>query len=114
MDWRGYPALRNDILGLEPLAVAWLDGDLWLHHALRISETDGARDVLTLIVPRTCGHGHADIQDLLSNSWRVTHVREPRFVADLRSTPSSLAIHGRSGGGPEREEHRMQVETVQG
>ncbi len=53
-------------------------------------------------------------RDLLSNSWRVTHVRQPRSVADHRSTPSSLVIHGRSGRGPEREEHRLPVGTVQG
>ncbi|MFE1056992.1 hypothetical protein [Streptomyces rochei] len=61
MDWRGYPALRDGIHDLEPSAVAWLDGGLWLHHTLHISEVGGARDVLTLIVPCTCGHGYVDI-----------------------------------------------------
>ncbi|MET8787981.1 hypothetical protein [Streptomyces sp. NPDC004589] len=61
-DWRGYPAVRADGLrSWEASAVAWLDGGLWLHHTLHISE-DGARDVLTLIVPCTCGRGYVDIQ----------------------------------------------------
>ncbi|MFH8470329.1 hypothetical protein [Streptomyces sp. NPDC017991] len=45
----------------EASAVAFLGGGLWLHHTLRISEADGASDVLTLIVPCTCGRGYTDI-----------------------------------------------------
>ncbi|MEU8952456.1 hypothetical protein [Streptomyces sp. NPDC048489] len=42
--------------------MAWLDGGLWLHHTLRITEDDGATDVLTLIVPCTCGRGDIDVR----------------------------------------------------
>ncbi|WP_331718611.1 hypothetical protein OG985_49480 (plasmid) [Streptomyces sp. NBC_00289] len=60
--WHGYPAvLEAGRRGWEASAVAWLDGGLWLHHTLRISEADGASDVLTLIVPCTCGRGYVDI-----------------------------------------------------
>lgn len=31
--------------------MAWLDGGLWLHHTLRISEADSWIEILTLIVP---------------------------------------------------------------
>jgi hypothetical protein len=56
VDWQGYPATETgDRRRLEPSAVAWLDGGLWLHHTLRITEREGALDVLTLIVPCTCG-----------------------------------------------------------
>ncbi|MFE1442943.1 hypothetical protein [Streptomyces sp. NPDC058739] len=62
MDWHGHPAVRVSGIGsLEPSAVAWLDGGLWLHHTHRLSENDGAVDVLTLIVPCTCGRGYTDI-----------------------------------------------------
>ncbi|MFJ9634847.1 hypothetical protein ACIRU8_44875, partial [Streptomyces sp. NPDC101175] len=56
MDWQGYPSYTGaDGRRHEPAAVAWLDGGAWLHHTLRLSERDGAVDVLTLIVPCTCG-----------------------------------------------------------
>ncbi|MDL5206538.1 hypothetical protein [Streptomyces sp. ALI-76-A] len=62
MDWHGYPALRAAGTGsYEPSAVAWLDGGVWLHHTLRLSERDGASDILTLVVPCTCGRGYIDI-----------------------------------------------------
>ncbi|MET7457796.1 hypothetical protein ABZT03_39300 [Streptomyces sp. NPDC005574] len=32
-----------------------------MHHTLHLSEEDATRDVLTLIVPCTCGRGYADI-----------------------------------------------------
>ncbi|MGW1364550.1 hypothetical protein ACWCQP_44995 [Streptomyces chartreusis] len=54
-DWSGQPAL--DGAGLEPSAVAYLDGGLWLHHS---SDGDQERDVLTLIAPCTCGTGYID------------------------------------------------------
>lgn len=55
-DWQGYPVTTTgDDRRMEPSAVAWLDGGLWLHHTLRITEQDGATDLLTLIVPCTCG-----------------------------------------------------------
>ncbi|MGW0573009.1 hypothetical protein [Streptomyces tauricus] len=60
--WQGHPAVReHGARRFEPSAVAPLGGGLWLHHTLRISEADGASDVLTLIVPCTCGRGYADI-----------------------------------------------------
>ncbi|MGV9290986.1 hypothetical protein [Streptomyces sp. NPDC003719] len=96
MDWRGYPAQRDGVCDLEPSAVAWLDGGLWLHHTLRISEADGARDVLTLIVPCTCGRGYVDIQldtedallEILAE-LRPTHGRSEHTDAplDCRSIP---------------------------
>ncbi|MEU9438390.1 hypothetical protein [Streptomyces sp. NPDC048252] len=54
-DWQGAAATDSGGHRVEPSAVAWLDGGLWLHHTLRITEHDGAADVLTLIVPCTCG-----------------------------------------------------------
>ncbi|WP_329295536.1 hypothetical protein [Streptomyces sp. NBC_01455] len=60
--WQGYPAVYdNGARRWEASAVAWLDGGLWLHHTLRISEHDGATDVLTLVVPCTCGRGYIDM-----------------------------------------------------
>ncbi|WAU78327.1 hypothetical protein O1Q96_00310 (plasmid) [Streptomyces sp. Qhu-G9] len=88
LDWQGHPALPGTGTGagpFEPSAVAWLDGGLWLHHTLRISEDDGARDVLTLIVPCTCGHGYTDIvldtEDVLME-----------LLAELRPT-HGLSLH---------------------
>ena len=82
MDWTGHPALHAPGFDFEPGATAWLDGGLWLHHTLRIG-FDGAADVLTLIVPCTCGHGYTDIvldsQDMLIE-----------ILAELRPT------HGKS------------------
>ncbi|MFE7934323.1 hypothetical protein ACFU6S_37540 [Streptomyces sp. NPDC057456] len=54
-DWHGAAATDSGGRHFEPSAVAWLDGGLWLHHTLRITEHDGAADVLTLVVPCTCG-----------------------------------------------------------
>ncbi|MGW5568206.1 hypothetical protein ACWEWD_32975 [Streptomyces tendae] len=104
MDWRGYPALRDNGFTFEPSAVAWLDGGLWLHHTLHISETDGARDVLTLIVPCTCGHGYVDIQldneDVLLEilaELRPTHGRSQHTDAplDCHSVPFLPRLNGR-------------------
>ncbi|MFD5814740.1 hypothetical protein [Streptomyces sp. NPDC127038] len=62
MAWQGYPAVRGPRgVICEASAVAWLDGGLWLHHTVRSIESDGALDVLTLIVPCTCGRGYTDI-----------------------------------------------------
>ncbi|MDQ1022602.1 hypothetical protein QF035_000184 [Streptomyces umbrinus] len=59
--WQGYPAVReHGARRFEASAVACLGGGLWLHHTLRITEADGASDVLTLIVPCTCGRGYTD------------------------------------------------------
>ncbi|MGW0801336.1 hypothetical protein [Streptomyces sp. NPDC002692] len=59
--WQGYPPVyESDRRRWEASAVAWLDGGAWLHHTLRISEHDGAVDVLTLVVPWTCGRGYLD------------------------------------------------------
>ncbi|MER5200493.1 hypothetical protein ACWD3J_44230 [Streptomyces sp. NPDC002755] len=54
-DWHGAAATDSGGRRVEPSAVAWLDGGLWLHHTLRITEHEGAHDVLTLVVPCTCG-----------------------------------------------------------
>ncbi|WP_331730811.1 hypothetical protein OG933_45195 (plasmid) [Streptomyces sp. NBC_00016] len=54
--WQGAAATDSGGRRVEPSAVAWLDGGLWLHHTLRITEYDGAADLLTLVVPCTCGH----------------------------------------------------------
>ncbi|WP_051845497.1 hypothetical protein [Streptomyces sp. NRRL S-813] len=91
MDWQGYPALRQDgVRVLKASAVAWLGGGLWLHHTQHITEQDGARDVLTLIVPCTCGHGYVDIHleteaELLEilAELRPTHGRSPHTDAPL-------------------------------
>ncbi|MET8411096.1 hypothetical protein ABZV34_23840 [Streptomyces sp. NPDC005195] len=62
-DWQGYPAVTDEgTRHWEASAVAWLDGGLWLHHTLLITEADGAANVLTLIVPCTCGRGYIDIR----------------------------------------------------
>ena len=54
-DWSGQPALPG--AGLEPCAIAYLDGGLWLHHT---SDDDREHGVLTLIAPCTCGRGYID------------------------------------------------------
>ncbi|WP_086800055.1 hypothetical protein [Streptomyces caniscabiei] len=54
-DWSGRPAVPGAVL--EPCAVAYLDGGLWLHHS---SDGDQEQDVLTLIAPCTCGNGYID------------------------------------------------------
>ncbi|MFG2351999.1 hypothetical protein [Streptomyces phaeochromogenes] len=86
MDWHGYPAVReHGARRFEASAVACLGGGLWLHHTLRISEADGASDVLTLIVPCTCGRGYTDItvdtEDVLME-----------LLAELRPT-HGLSLH---------------------
>ncbi|MFF3420290.1 hypothetical protein ACFYW9_37360 [Streptomyces sp. NPDC002698] len=99
IDWRGYPAVREAGQRLwEASAVAWLDGGLWLHHTLRSAEDDGASDVLTLIVPCTCGRGYTDItldcEDLLMEilaELRPTHGRSVHHAAllDCASVPAA-------------------------
>src|SRR3954468_11181275 len=54
-DWSGLPARAE--VGLEPCAVAYLDGGWWLHHTV---DGDQERDVLTLIAPCTCTSGYVD------------------------------------------------------
>ncbi|MDR6981360.1 hypothetical protein J2X68_008103 [Streptomyces sp. 3330] len=54
-DWQGLSAADGGVRYFKPSAVAWLDGGLWLHHTLRITEHGAAADVLTLISPCTCG-----------------------------------------------------------
>ncbi|MFJ6393944.1 hypothetical protein ACIQJT_40935 [Streptomyces sp. NPDC091972] len=102
MDWTGYPALHCHGFSFEPAATAWLDGGLWLHHTLRLSE-NGAFDVLTLIVPCTCGAGYSDIvldsEDMLIEilaELRPTHGRSvhDESLGDCRSV-RSLAPLGR-------------------
>ncbi|MFI0515813.1 hypothetical protein ACH3Y9_40530 [Streptomyces sp. WSLK1-5] len=89
MDWTGHPALRDPGFSYEPCAMAWLDGGLWLHHTLRITE-DGAVDVLTLIVPCTCGHGYTDI--VLDSEDMLIEI-----LAELRPTHGK-SVHDESLG----------------
>jgi hypothetical protein len=84
--WQGYPAVReHGARRFEASAVACLGGGLWLHHTLRITEADGASDVLTLIVPCTCERGYTDIvldtEDVLLE-----------LLAELRPT-HGLSLH---------------------
>ncbi|MGX1913600.1 hypothetical protein ACWIID_32875 [Streptomyces phaeochromogenes] len=81
-DWSGRPAVP----GVEPCAVAYLDGGWWLHHTV-----DGGQehDVLTLIAPCTCGNGYVDTvldgeSDLLEvlNDLRPTGGRFPHNSDD--------------------------------
>lgn len=76
-DWTGRIAVKDN--QLEASAVAWLEGGLWLHHTLDISEDDGARDVLTLIAPCACGSGYIDFQ--LENEEDLLEI-----LTDLRRT----------------------------
>ncbi|WP_327170173.1 hypothetical protein OG471_00920 [Streptomyces sp. NBC_01336] len=85
--WTGYPALRDE--AIAPSAVAYLDGGLWLHHT--ITHDADYRDVLTLIVPCTCGRGYAALQledesDLLE-------------VLDELRTAAGRSAHGGDTGG---------------
>ncbi|MET8102732.1 hypothetical protein ABZV29_40930 [Streptomyces sp. NPDC005236] len=101
IDWQGYPAATGDDRRHEPSAVAWLDGGAWLHHTLRITEQDGATDVLTLIVPCTCGHGYVDITldtedamveiltDLAPTHGRSPHLTDgPVDCGSVRAVPT--------------------------
>ncbi|MER7841829.1 hypothetical protein ABTY98_39570 [Streptomyces sp. NPDC096040] len=101
VDWRGYPSVAADGgRRLEPAAVAWLDGGAWLHHTLRITEREGATDVLTLIVPCTCGRGYVDITldtedvmveiltDLAPTQGRSPHLTDtPVDCASVQAVP---------------------------
>ncbi|MEU1193553.1 hypothetical protein [Streptomyces sp. NPDC005859] len=93
--WLGSPAMDRGGRRFEPSAVAWLDGGLWLHHTLRITERDGAADVLTLVVPCTCGRytditldGEEMLLELLAE-LAPTHGRSVHddSAADCRSIP---------------------------
>ncbi|WP_415939997.1 hypothetical protein [Streptomyces sp. 039-1] len=59
-DWTGYPAVSDHGTRWQASAVAWLDGGLWLHHTVRIPEVGPGSDILTLVVPCTCGRGYVD------------------------------------------------------
>lgn len=99
--WQGYPGVPEDgSQRFEASAVAWLDGGLWLHHTLRISERDGAEDRLTLVVPCTCGRGYIDLvlggeEDLMEilADFRPTagqsphDAREPLNCGSVTTTP---------------------------
>lgn len=69
-DWSGFAAVKT--LRLEASAVAWL------HHT-HISESDDARDVLTLLVPCACGHGYVAYE--LENEDDLLEI-----LTDLRPT----------------------------
>ncbi|MEU0646014.1 hypothetical protein [Streptomyces umbrinus] len=97
--WQGYPAVReHGARRFEASAVASLGGGLWLHHTLRITEADGASDVLTLIVPCTCERGYTDIvldtEDVLMEllaELRPTHglSQHDDVAADCRSVQTA-------------------------
>ncbi|WP_019074393.1 hypothetical protein [Streptomyces hokutonensis] len=80
-DWTGWPALPE--AGLEPCAVAYLDGGWWLHHT---TDGDQERDVLTLIAPCTCGNGYVDTA--LDGEWDLLEV-----LNDLRATGGRFPHH---------------------
>jgi len=73
-DWSGRPALAG--VGLEPSAIAYLDGGWWLHHT---TDVDQERDVLTLLAPCTCGRGYVD--RVLDGEWDLLQI-----LTDLRAT----------------------------
>ncbi|MGC5041074.1 hypothetical protein ACLQ2C_36665 [Streptomyces sp. DT73] len=81
-EWSGCPALRDN--GLEPSAVAPVGGGLWLHHT--ITTDDDYRDVLTLLVPCSCGRGYVDWQ--LENEQDLLEI-----LTDLRRT-DGRGVHG--------------------
>ncbi|WP_460074074.1 hypothetical protein [Streptomyces sp. YKOK-I1] len=81
-DWSGRPALAG--AGLQPCAVAYLDGGLWLHHS---SDGDREHGVLTLIAPCTCGNGYIDtVLDGESDLLQV--------LTELRATEGRFPHHG--------------------
>ncbi|MEU1600458.1 hypothetical protein ABZ468_48855 [Streptomyces sp. NPDC005708] len=73
-DWHGMPAVPG--AGLEPSAVAFLGGGLWLHHT---TDVDQSRDLLTLVAPCTCGNGYVD--RLLDGEWELVWI-----LTDLTAT----------------------------
>lgn len=103
--WQGYPAVReHGARRWEASAVAFLGGGLWLHHTLRISEADGASDMLTLIVPCTCERGYTDItvdtEEVLIEilaELRPTYGRSLHDdrAPDCRSVPSAPLLGSR-------------------
>ncbi|MEU9061706.1 hypothetical protein AB0D13_23305 [Streptomyces sp. NPDC048430] len=86
--WTGYPALRDH--SVQPSAVAHLDGGLWLHHT--ITADADYRDVLTLLVPCTCGHGY--VESLLEDESDLLELLE-----ELRPT-GGHAVHSGDTSGP--------------
>ncbi|MET7855573.1 hypothetical protein ABZT48_47440 [Streptomyces avermitilis] len=117
------PAAHDALLVLQPEPVQLTagrhpdvprepHGGLWLHHTLRITETDGASDVLTLIVPCTCGRGYVDItldtEDVLMEvlaELRPTNGRSP-FIdclldcASVKTARTSAAASALDGSRP--------------
>ncbi|MFE9348005.1 hypothetical protein [Streptomyces olivaceus] len=95
-DWSGRIAVKDN--RLEASAVAWLEGGLWLHHTLDISEYDGAHDVLTLLVPCACDSGYIafhleneeDLLEILTD-LRRTRGRVPHQHDDCASGPDPHA-----------------------
>ncbi|MEV5786727.1 hypothetical protein AB0L42_37940 [Streptomyces sp. NPDC052287] len=93
--WSGHTALADQ--QIEASAVIYLEGGLWLHHTLDITERDGARDVLTLVAPCTCGRGYITYQlqdegDLLGvlSTLRPTDGRTPHeHDDDCASVPAA-------------------------
>ncbi|MGC5543700.1 hypothetical protein ACPYPE_23805 [Streptomyces griseus] len=86
--WTGHPALRDP--AVQPSAVAHLDGGVWLHHT--ITADADYRDVLTLLVPCTCGHGY--VASLLEDENDLLELLE-----ELRPT-GGHAVHRGDTGGP--------------
>jgi hypothetical protein len=80
-DWSGRPAVPGS--HLEPCAVAYLDGGLWLHHT---TGGDQEQDVLTLIAPCTCTNGYVDT--VLDGERDLLQV-----LTELRSTAGHFPHH---------------------
>ncbi|MFE1927551.1 hypothetical protein ACFW91_33975 [Streptomyces asoensis] len=100
--WQGTAATDSAGRRIEPSAVAWLGGGLWLHHTLRITERDAATDVLTLIVPCTCGRyttvtldGEEMLLDILAE-LAPTHGRSVHDdrMGDCHSVPAAPPVGG--------------------
>ncbi|MFD8726264.1 hypothetical protein ACFV2H_52300, partial [Streptomyces sp. NPDC059629] len=81
-DWSGKAALAGAVL--EPCAVAYLDGGLWLHHS---SDGDQEQAVLTLIAPCTCQNGYVDT--VLDGEADLLQV-----LTDLRATGGWWSLCG--------------------
>jgi hypothetical protein len=85
--WTGCLALRDQ--GLEPSAVAYLDGGLWLHHTT--THDADYRDILTLIVPCACGRGYV--------GWQLEDENDLLEVLEELRTAGGRSVHGGDTGG---------------
>ncbi|MFF4787841.1 hypothetical protein ACFY3E_41815 [Streptomyces griseorubiginosus] len=93
-DWSGRPAHAG--AKLQPCAVAYLDGGLWLHH---VNDVDQEQPVLTLIAPCTCGDGYIDT--VLDGERDLLQV-----LTELRATGGRFP---HSGDGDCGSQHRLRA-----